>query len=106
MSPITVTRSDVVLHPDRSRVLARPFRPGNRQRAVNLCAHVIALPENEVRVLLDQVQAEFGERHVKILAFLRRRFEEVRPWLRAGSVLSDERQLLLGAYFTHEYSLE
>ena len=34
------------------------------------------------------------------------RFEQVRPWLRAGESLSDERQLLLGAYFTHEYSLE
>ena len=106
MSPITVTRSDVVLHPDRSRVLARPFRPASRQRAVNLCAQVMALPETEVRALLERVEAEFGERHVKIRAFLKRRFEEVRPRLRAGSVLSEERQLLLGAYFTHEYSLE
>jgi len=106
MRSITVTRSNLVLHPDRTRVLARPFHLTSRQRAAKICAQVLALPEGEVRTLLEQVEAEFGERHVKIREFLRRRFEQVRPWLRAGQKLSDERQLLLGAYFTHEYSLE
>jgi predicted GH43/DUF377 family glycosyl hydrolase len=106
MRSVTVTRSDLVLHPDRTRVLARPFHPSNRQRAANIGALVLALPENEVRKLLEQVEAEFGDRHVKIREFLRRRFEQVRPWLRFGQELSNERQLLLGAYFTHEYSLE
>jgi len=106
MKPVTVTRSDLVLHPDRTRVLARPFHPSNRQRAANIGAMVMALSESEVASLLQQVEAEFGDRHVKIREFLRRRFEQVRPWLRSGPGLSDERQLLLGAYFTHEYSLE
>jgi predicted GH43/DUF377 family glycosyl hydrolase len=87
-------------------VLARPFHPSNRQRAANIGAMVAALAESEVATLLEQVEAEFRDRHVKIREFLRRRFEQVRPWLRLGRELSDERQLLLGAYFTHEYSLE
>lgn len=106
MRSVTVTRSDLVLQPDRTRVLARPFHPSNRQRAANIGAMVNALPESEVRTLLAQVEAEFGDRHVKMREFLRRRFEQVRPWLRFDGELSDERQLLLGAYFTHEYSLE
>jgi predicted GH43/DUF377 family glycosyl hydrolase len=106
MSSITVRRSDLVLHPDRTRVLARPFHPASRQRAAKICAQVMALPESEVRTLLEQVEAEFGERHVQIREFLMRRFDQVRPWLRVGQELSDERRLLLGAYFTHEYSLE
>ena len=106
MKPITVTRSDLVLHPDRKRVLLRPFRPSNRQRAAHIGAQVMALPEDEVRALLRQVEAEFGGRHVKIREFLRRRSEQVSPVLRAGGALSDERRLLIGAYFTHEYSLE
>ena len=52
------------------------------------------------------MQAEFGERHAKIDEFLRRRFEQVRPCLHADEELSEERKLLLGAYFSHEYSLE
>jgi len=106
MSSLDVRRSDLVLHPDRTRVLARPFQPASRQRAATICTLVLSLPESEVTRLLRQVEAEFGERHVKIREFLRRRFEQVRPSLRTGQVLTDERQLLLGAYFTHEYSLE
>jgi predicted GH43/DUF377 family glycosyl hydrolase len=106
MSSVTVTRSDLVLQPDRTRVLARPFHPSNRQRAANIGAMVIALPESDVATLLEQIEAEFGDRHVKIREFLRRRFDQVRPWLRLDHTLSVERQLLLGAYFTHEYSLE
>jgi hypothetical protein len=106
MKSVSVTRSDLVLHPDRRRVLARPFDPPSRQRAAGIGAQVMALPESEVRTLLEQVEAEFGERHVKIREFLRRRFEQVQPLLRSGPDLSDERKLLLGAYFTHEYSLE
>src|SRR5207253_11160300 len=56
--------------------------------------------------LLKQVQSEFGERHLKIREFLRRRFEQVKQFLRGGQKLSEERQLLIGAYFTHEYSFE
>ena len=106
MKPITVKRSDVTLHPDRTRVLARPFNLTSTQRVTKICAQVIALPENEVETLLEQVEAEFGERHVKIREFLRRRFYQVRPLLRTTQKFSEERELLLGAYFTHEYSLE
>ena len=52
------------------------------------------------------MREEFGERHLKIHEFFRRRFDEARPYLLAGQKLSEERELLLGAYFTHEYSLE
>jgi len=106
MGTANVQRTNVVLHPDRTRVLLRPFLLTNDRRAVKLCAQVMALPEREVHTLWEQVQAEFGERHVKIEEFLRRRFERVRPCLHADEKLSEERQLLLGAYFSHEYSLE
>ena len=106
MSTVTVTRSELILLPDRTRVLARPFYPSNRLRAANIGAMVKGLSESEVQTLLEQIEAEFGSRHVKIREFLRRRFEQMRPWLRQSQEFSHEQQLLLGAYFTHEYSLE
>jgi predicted GH43/DUF377 family glycosyl hydrolase len=106
MNPVNVTRSELVLNPDRTRVLARPFHPSSRQRIAGIGAQVMALPEAEVQVLLHQVEAEFGERHVKIREYLKRRFEQMQFALRSGPGLSEERQLLIGAYFTHEYSLE
>ena len=106
MKPATVQRSHVILHPDRSRVLLRPFLLPSDPRAARICAQVMALPETEVQILWQQVQMEFGERHAKTRDFLKARFEQVRPCLHPDESLSEERQLLLGAYFSHEYSLE
>jgi predicted GH43/DUF377 family glycosyl hydrolase len=106
MKTIHVERTNLVLQPDRSRVLVRPFHPANDARAAKICGHVMALSEGEVQTLLEQVQAEFGERHLKTPKLLRRRFEEMRPRLLISQELSEARELLLGAYFTHEYSFE
>jgi predicted GH43/DUF377 family glycosyl hydrolase len=106
MKPIPVVRTSTVLQPDHTRVLVRPFRPTSHERAVKICAQVMALSELEVHSLLDEIQAEFGERHLKIRKLLRRRFDDVRPGLVIEQELSEERELLLGAHFTHEYSFE
>jgi predicted GH43/DUF377 family glycosyl hydrolase len=106
MNAATVQRTNVTLHADRTRVLLRPFLLPNEPRARTICAQVMALPESEVQMLWEQVQAEFGERHAKTNEFLRQRFERARPCLRTEEKLSAERELLLGAYFSHEYSFE
>jgi predicted GH43/DUF377 family glycosyl hydrolase len=106
MNEINVRRTHVTLHPDRRRVLVRPFYPTTDKRAIRICAQVMALPESEVHTLLNEVRAEFAERHLKIREFLRRRFDQVRLRLRLDRTLSEERQLLIGAHFTHEYSFE
>jgi predicted GH43/DUF377 family glycosyl hydrolase len=103
---IDVTRSTIVLDPDRTHVLARPFRAMGDQRSIKISARVMALPEDEVHTLLERVRADFGDRQLRLDDFLRRRFDEVSPYLLDGQRLSDDRKLLLGGYFTHEYSLE
>jgi predicted GH43/DUF377 family glycosyl hydrolase len=106
MRQIDVTRSTIILDPDRTHVLARPFRLMSDQRSIKISARVMALPENEVHALLEEVRAEFGGRQLKVDTFLLRRFDEVSPYLLNGQRLSEERKLLLGGYFTHEFSLE
>ena len=106
MKNIPVRRTQIVLHPDRKRVLARPFYPATDERARRIWGQVMSLSESEVLTALEQVQADFGERHLKIQEFLRRRCAQVQHWLRIDEKLSAERELLLGAYFTHEYSFE
>jgi len=106
MKTINLKRTNISLQPDRTRVLARPFRLMSDQRSVKICARVMALPECEVHALLEQVRAEFGDRHPKVCEFLKRQFEQIRPYLLNGQVPSEERMLLLGGYFTHEFSLE
>ena len=106
MKKIDLVRTNITLRPDPSRVLVRPFNPTTAERAARICARVAATPESEVRKLLTEVLAEFGERHPETRRFLKRRFEQVRPYLREAQELSEDRVLLLAAYFTHEYSLE
>ncbi len=106
MKTLKIQRTNVRLRPDPARVLMRPFNPTTDQRALKICARVMALTEADVVMLLDHVLAEFGERHLKTREFLRRRFEQVRPYLLTDQKLSAERELLLAAFFSHEYSLE
>src|SRR6267378_8073615 len=106
MKAIQPQRSSITLHPDRRRVLIRPFNVLTEERAIKICARVLVLPEPEIRVLLKEVLADFNERHLKIRDFLFKRFEQIRPSLPTDQELSEERRLLLGAYFSHEYSFE
>ena len=75
-------------------------------RSLKISDRVMALPESEVHTLLGEVRAEFADRQLNIDEFLSRRFDEVSPELLIGQSVSQERKLLLGGYFTHEYSLE
>ena len=106
MKQITLRRTNITLHPDRRRVLARPFYPTTHERAIRIFTQVMALSDGQVHDLLKEIEADFGERHIKIREFLRRRCHQVRSWLQIDQKLSEERELLIGAYFTHEYSLE
>jgi predicted GH43/DUF377 family glycosyl hydrolase len=95
-----------ILVPDRLRVLMRPFRPATTDIARRIAARVMALPEEEVARLLNQVLGEFSNRHDHVEKFFRARYELVNIYLEPGAQPSPERQMLIGAYFTHEYSPE
>src|SRR5271154_5927591 len=103
---MNVTRTGIVLKPDASRVLFRPLNPPGEERPLRILARVLALPEAEVVEMLTQVLSEFKTRHQRLLDYFLVRYEFVRGLLPTNQPLSDERKLLIGAYFTHEYSLE
>ena len=94
------------LTPDRSRVLMRPFRPTTDDISRRIIARVMALPEEEVTRLLGRVLGEFSNRHEQVEEIFRKRFEQVNIYLESGAQPSPEREMLIGAYFTHEYSPE
>src|SRR5690242_4050486 len=99
-------RTSTILNPDQSRVLLRPFSPGGPARIARIIERVVALPEDQVGALLDQVCAEFCRRHQEIHKLFMERFEQVRGSLAADQELSEKRRLLIGSYFLAEYSLE
>jgi predicted GH43/DUF377 family glycosyl hydrolase len=103
---LNAKRIGPTLTPDRSRVLLRPFRPSTDDISRRIVARVMALPDAEVVTLLDQVLGEFAKRHEHAEKFLRARYSQVNIYLAPGAQPSPERQMLIGAHFTHEYSPE
>ncbi|MCL4853670.1 MAG: glycoside hydrolase family 130 protein [Bryobacteraceae bacterium] len=101
-----VKRTSIILRPDPSRVLLRPFSPGDAQRRGGIISRILSIPEEEVGPLLDEVSAEFSFRHSEIQRLFLARFEQVREQLRTDEELSEERKLLIGSYFMAEYALE
>jgi predicted GH43/DUF377 family glycosyl hydrolase len=101
-----VIRTGIVLKSDPSRVLFRPFTPVGEERPLRLLARILALPETEASGMLTQVLAEFKTRHQRLLDYFLERFQAVHHLLPTDEQLSEDRKLLIGAYFTHEYSLE
>ncbi len=103
---IHVKRTSTVLRPDQSRVLLRPFSPGSSERIAWIIARIMTLPEESVGPLLEQIVAEFSERHQHIRGLFLERFEEVRNLVLTDREVSEPRRLLIGSYFLAEYSLE
>src|SRR5690349_17001609 len=101
-----VKRTGIVLKPTNSRVVIRPFEPINTNRIEKILARIASLSEREVEVLLEKVMREFRERHQRTREFFLNRFEQVRSYLLTDQHLSENRRLLIGAYFTQEYALE
>lgn len=101
-----IKRTGLILRPNPSRVVFRPFEPTNTDRVSRIIARVMALPETEVDALLEGVMHEFRSRHQKIREFFQLRFDQVKGYLLTDQSVSNNRQLLIGSYFTQEYSLE
>ena len=103
---LNVRRTGIILRPNNSRVVIRPFEPASENRIERILGRVAALSEAEVDLLLDDVLREFRNRHQKTRQFFLTRFEQIRRHLLTDQPLSENRKLLMGAYFTQEYSLE
>src|ERR1700756_1101372 len=99
-------RTGIVIRPSHSRVVFRPFQPIQEARILRIIARVMALTEKEVEDLLNQVMSEFHSRHQRIRDFFVMRFDQVKQYLLTDQEVSANRQLLIGSYFTQEYSLE
>jgi predicted GH43/DUF377 family glycosyl hydrolase len=112
MSRVEVTRSQHRLTADPRRVIAKPYLPGEEvipggdSRSGLLMQRVLAIPEAEVAALLDRVIASFAARHRGYLEMLEENHALVAHHVGRGTDISRERRLLIGAYFTHEYSVE
>lgn len=106
MTPLMAKRRAETFGSEKARVITRLFIPGPEERVQHIIERVLALTEKQVVNLLDEVMEKFAYRHKNFKDILLRHHDEIARYLPEGSSPSPEKRLLLGAYFTHEYSVE
>lgn len=105
MTACSVHRTDIKIEPDVSRVLIRPFIP-KPSRIVKILARIAAQTDEEVEEHLQKILTDFSNRHIEVEQTFLERYDQVKTHQFTDLEPSLSRKLLIGSYFTSEYSLE
>lgn len=106
MKSINFRRHEITLLPESGRVIIRQFIPANPLRIAAILGRALSLTEDEVTMELEAVHENFEARHYDIESLLIDSYQKVLPHIFTQRPLSRARQLLIGALFSGEYSLE
>ncbi|EOR92857.1 putative glycoside hydrolase [Arcticibacter svalbardensis MN12-7] len=106
---IPIERSPVKVYPDSKRVIARFFFNGE-ERAKGIIRRVMAINEQEVFGLISPILQDYSKRQRNITRLLHKHCNKLKHLFEELNIDYDEvkhyRRLLIGSYFTHEYSIE
>lgn len=103
---LEVKRIDKKFYPDSMRVIVKPHIPTCENRVKNLIEKVLSLSELQVERQLERVIVNFGNRHKNIFEVLNKNYNLVKSHILGATSIGDNRKLLLGAYFSCEYSIQ
>jgi len=112
MNPTKITRTTALFLPDSRRVIAKPFLPGEqtfpdvRSRVELVVKRILAMSEDEMASTLAVTHEQFDDRHKDLNRILEASFDVVADKIDNADEISPIHRLLIGAYFTHEYSIE
>ena len=101
-----ITRQQIQFFGNRRRVLGLFFDLRNEQRSRKIIARILTLPADEVSKNLEDVLASFKHRHLDFAAVLKANYNRIEHIIDAAKKLTQEQKLLIGSYFTKEYSIE
>jgi predicted GH43/DUF377 family glycosyl hydrolase len=93
-------------------VLVKPFLPGEEffpdgsSRIETVLRRIMAMSEHDVSTTLAVTRERFAGRHRDLEAILEAHYEVVATRVGITDDPSTPRRLLIGAYFSHEYSVE
>lgn len=106
---LSVERKPNKVYPDSGRVIARYFFNGE-ERAVELLKKILNLDSEAVFNIISPLLQDYSKRHRNITKKLLKHAEKVKSYVsQAGfnyDKLDEYTKLLIGSYFTHEYSIE
>ncbi len=106
---VSVNRKDLKFLPDSSRVIARFLITGD-ERALKIIRSVLNMSDNDASIALNQVLRDYSMRHRNISKIFEKHFDEIAHLFTQLKVepenLEFSHKLLIGSYFTMEYSIE
>jgi len=106
---LSIERKPIRINPDPKRVIARFFFNGN-DRAKEIIQRVMTLDEDTTFGIVSPLLQEYSKRHRNITRALNRHCSKLKPLFVELDIdydtLTVYRKLLIGSYFTHEYSIE
>jgi predicted GH43/DUF377 family glycosyl hydrolase len=106
---LSIERKPVRVNPDPKRVIARFFFNGN-DRAKEVIQRVMGISEEVSFGIVSPLLQEYSKRHRNITRVLSRHCSKLKPLFAELNIdydtLTVYRKLLIGSYFTHEYSIE
>lgn len=106
---LTVKRNHTKFYPDSSRVIARFLYTGDK-RSENIVNSVLDMSESEVTLALSKILRDYSIRHRNISRIFEKNFNKITHLFEKLNIEPDSlevsRKILIGSYFTMEYSIE
>lgn len=105
-----VNRSNIQIKANPKRVIINFLDLGvntnNIKRAKRLIDSILSIPENELNALYQDITKNFEFRHRNFEHYIKLNFKKIQPELPNNVVISKIRSLVIGAYFSKEYSIQ
>ena len=101
-----VKRENIKLMRDTFRVITRTLIPDDVPRIKRTIDRILKLSDVQAVELLDKIKKDFSNRHKDLNSVLQRHFDQVVKYIPQPTPISETQKMLIGAYFTMEYSIE
>ncbi|MEN8119740.1 MAG: glycoside hydrolase family 130 protein [Bacteroidota bacterium] len=101
-----INRTNIRIEAKPERVIPLFLDMKEKERVDHIVSKVLLLNDITVDKLLTEVLEEFDSRHHNFKRAILKHFQNIESNISAGQTLSFSKKLLIGAYFTKEYSLE
>jgi len=107
---INIKRKAIKFTPDPKRVITRFFMPGDQERSRSLIDKVLNMSSKDRQKVFNQILRNFSNRHRNITRIFENNFVNVKENVRELGIdpdtLDKEKKLIIGSYFTMEFSIE
>ena len=106
---IHVIRKNIFFQPDSKRIIARFFYISD-ERSMKIIQRVLSLTEEKQKEILKQVLRGYSKRHRSIIQIFEKHFNRLDSCFKLLKIdphtLTETQKLVIGSFFTMEYSIE